>query len=478
MVPWLGRCRLVCGCLTLLMMTACNRGGQTGDGSEVFDPPLPRDPAPNVVTDGDQATGGLGCESETEVVEDLDEDVGLGFTAQDILDMAEGPFESSMQWGESPWLEFGPESGEGEVTLRVSHEGGEVRLLRPIEPEPNSDADSATDAATDADATDEALDFEEGCMPALEVDVVVHLTSSGGALDETFEATLVARAADWATFYRELDPNRLDGRFEVTGIEPEDAELVQFAVNGALSPYGTSGHIGAVIESQSGDGDEGVTSGAWADIARWPVAGECVTDEGLSESAIVVEPDVSFGDFSVNDTLELLQGLSPIDLQWQDGRATQLSLDVERSGAPCMQRDDYGHTTLSYPVQLGVETSDDVWKREFDGVAIAWRGQKGTLDSVGLRVTIDSIAPDELAEVSGLSGVDASGYDAATLNFSLEYEPAHETLFGWLELSGAKQAECVERAPEPEGPDGQSSSPGCEGTQIDSIESAVIGEEK
>jgi hypothetical protein len=126
----------------------------------------------------------------------VQEVTNLGFAASDILEFAEGTHRGPLVWYEhDPPVVVGPETGQSEIELIVTHGNREVRGY---------------------DTESSALDCSN-----VEIDVGLSLRSAGGALDEQLEGTLLAYEADWASLNLDIELSDLTGTLYVDGADPE-----------------------------------------------------------------------------------------------------------------------------------------------------------------------------------------------------------------------------------------------------------------
>ena len=139
-------------------------------------------------------------------------------------------------------LSAGPERGSSEIEITVSHGDRSVR----------------------GPEDDEAL---PSCV-GLHIDVLVTVRSTGGALDEQFEATLLARDPDQASLYADLDPAAVQGALAVEGLSSDMTWRLSF--NLEFAPSGPSGVVEMVgaQPSQCEDDGECSDSGAGHTLAR------------------------------------------------------------------------------------------------------------------------------------------------------------------------------------------------------------------
>lgn len=179
---------------------------------------------------GAQAGGQTGEETDDGCVFSLSELARqerspLGFSAEQVLEFAEGEQQATFSWLSASDFRYGPESGEGQVTLRTTAAGS---------------AQFARVAATHSAAH---------CDDHLSVPVHVALTTAGGALDESFTAKLLATTSDQATLAKAVPASELGG---LLAFDPETLggkRFVRLEIDLRLRPEGSAGAVLAGIES-------------------------------------------------------------------------------------------------------------------------------------------------------------------------------------------------------------------------------------
>lgn len=285
--------------MTALFVAGCGptTGGQTGDLGGAHDG---EQASPNVTTDT-----AVRCETDDVALTDLDADTELGFSPNDVLAFADQEFEVSVAWGDpedtSSVVSIAPESGVTDLTLRIQFAAGEVLFstptMRTAEPPPSGDSSDASaptpavgtstparstttmpapaDLLTEGDTT--STDGAGGLAPAdtaasacqdhVAFEVTVSAVSAGGALDETFDATLIATSGDAAAFSVSIDPAELNGTLMLT---PTDGEVLELVLSAEVTPTGVTGTLTAGIETVSGSGTDAVASYQQVVIASWP----------------------------------------------------------------------------------------------------------------------------------------------------------------------------------------------------------------
>jgi hypothetical protein len=179
------------------------------------------------------------CE-ETPTVVDLDEVTELGFTAQDLLDLAVGTHDETFAWARG---------GTTPLTQEVTYDGGEARFV-------------AREAVyPEGDGAQPAIGVI--CDDTVEVDVSMGFSTDDGAFAEVWELALDAVSADTAQWNQPLDPDGLTGTYDMDDdiTEPDWDERSLWA-SGSFDATGSHGEVGGQV---SGEEDcTGDTCAAWA----------------------------------------------------------------------------------------------------------------------------------------------------------------------------------------------------------------------
>lgn len=219
-------------------------GGQTGgEINGEGGTGAPRPPAGPVQED---------CTDERTVVA-LADASRLGFSGADVLALALGTHRAALHWSPPPHVvPFGPELGESAIEMSIEYHDGAVRLVK-------------TKMSSAAGQEVPAL----GCQPdRLEVDVVVRVTTAGGALDEQFTTALVASAPGHASLSAVLAVESLAGSFFVD--PPAQYRARTMSVKAEFSAASFTGSLLGVVEQQSGSGPDSSVSAIFTEYARWP----------------------------------------------------------------------------------------------------------------------------------------------------------------------------------------------------------------
>jgi hypothetical protein len=462
-----------------LVAFGCNLlGGQTGTEATPSDRPSD-DGTGGTYAPGDAADL-LSCDSASSVV-DLDDAETLGFSAEDVLTMAEGPHEASLAWRDPATFDafgatgtFGPSEEDDRITLTVAYADGEVRLVR-FTPKQQQDLDGGSGATPAIDVT---------CPPPqLQIDVRVGLETSGGAFDESFDAVLVASDPLVATLNHQLAREDVDGSFEVElGDVPSGATITVGPIDVQASVYagGMAGTLWSFVELQSED----VASQSTIQYAHWPADDPCAQSSfaPTGVGGVPVALGAAFGDVTAREILTELEAVSGVPVRWTDGSQTEASLALSaRSTSACLFTGDAspapdGAALLRIPVDIALETADGRVDASLAGtldVTSAASSEHAMLGVAAAR----RCESDDAASECGWPDADADGYDALRVDLVLETEqPASASAIrGTLTLAGITVPDCMnEPVPAPD-EGGGAASPGCAGEQQSEIESGAIG---
>jgi hypothetical protein len=363
----------------------------------------------------------IDCQEVVTVLAGVDATSEIGFTAADVLAVAEGSHTAPIFWHPGD-VQFGPETGEGQLSVDISYAGGEIRYVHAAAP----------DAA------------EMGCVDRLEIDAGVELHTAGGALDESFASTLRASQPDVAMIRHELALDAIAGALEVTSIEPANGEAAPISVELGVSTFGVFGSFDGGVEVTSGD----AVAFGLQNYATFPTDGlDC---EFPAEAPVPF--DATWAGVSPAQALALLDAFPTLELHWDGDAPTALTLEVAPAGAIACGRIDANG--LAAPLH-------------FD-VAVTMHSEDGRLDgALVLRADANVDAEGELAELSirsdaaygdfasiadfedtfGVHGVDLSGYDGGGISFDLTCSA--DGHHGAITVLAAEAPECSDEPGEP-----------------------------
>ncbi len=380
---------------------------------------------------------GLECVEEVTVLAGLDADSELPFTGAELIELAKGEHVSPMVWGSGlddgfAEVSFGPEVGEAELAVTISYGGGEVRYVK-----------STLEGQGDGGVGE--------CHDRLEVDVDVHLSSSGGALDESFTAPLAATIARIAVIRHSLELDALGGSLAVEAVEPQDASISPVDLELGITTDGLFGGASSVVEIE-GDGFVGAT---FMSYARWPGAEESC-EYGRAPLALA-SPAAGF---SGADVIDRIAKAGPLEISWGGGETSSLGIELESVGPACASTTD---GSIELQTMAAVHSGDGRWKGSLPMRAFAEAAEDGGLGGVRLEIEAPyatQIEADAFAEHYGLSGVDLAGFDAGILSFGATFEVEGEEIAvdGHFEVLGVESHDCA--------PDAN----GCSGDEYTSLE--------
>ncbi len=429
-LPMVGLAVMVLGCA----------GGQTGDLS-------------GNSNDGGE-TASNGCIERRQKLASLDEVTDYG-SGEQLLAYAEGSFEAPLSWKEpeagASWS-VGPESGTSAIQLEVTR-GQSAYLL-----------------TYEAEKPQGGIEIGRICPePQLGVEAHVTVTTEGGALAESFDTLLRGTGGGLATLSVPLSLSKLDGTLEVSTSNP-DAKLVQVTLDATLTAAGSTGSISGVEQVNHG----AVSSAGRALLAVWPDAPACSGDAFYGATGLSVAADDDALGITGEAAAELLSSMTPVDVQWLDGEATELTLTTTLLGEGCLRAthsaipgDPSGTTT--YPARFELRSADGRLEGEYTGTLVSYPdgAQHGVTAQAQLTLT-----PAEV-EGSGFAGASVpSGVERLAVVFEARREGVIAS--GSVRLSGLTDPQCVT---EPQNLPGMGSGvPGCPGVTVTPIEAASWGE--
>jgi len=167
----------------------------------------------------------------------------LGFAPEQVLALADGEHRAAFEWQQAPGVNYGPESGAGEVTVGVT----------------------ATGAAQFARV--QASKRGAQCDDHVLFPLRVTLSTAGGALDESFAARLRATNADEAALGEVLPAAQLHGAFAFSEETLGNGRFIRLEVN---LRFGAAAFAGSVLGGiENGDAASGTTSFRPVPLACW-----------------------------------------------------------------------------------------------------------------------------------------------------------------------------------------------------------------
>jgi hypothetical protein len=396
---------------TLGLLLGCG-GSETGN-------PIVKDP-------GESASSG--CEVVDSTKLELGTRSELGFSADDVLAYAGGAHSEALSWGLLRFGSYEPEHDTSTLALNVAPRGAKLVHY----------------------TNEGGGEIATHCGAQLEIEVDLTLNSSGGALKEEVRATLVAKRAELATVWKNLDPKALKGTLTVTPPAGEGWVTAGINFSAQFTAYGVGGSLAPVFERRTND-SLGMSAGS-GNLASFGL--------GACEYGGVAVPGDAAGAASSASTLALFAQHGTATLG-----ATTATLTFEPAAAVCKYFGDsfspYPDSLISIDGTLVVRTADGAIDGRWPVTLQSKPDANGQLTGP-VQVQLDDQAP---SQVASFKQVDTSGYDSSSVTVLLSLSAS-----GWsgtVVVYGFTNPECP--APDPN----SNGSPGCPGadrTELASFE--------
>lgn len=417
--------------------------------------------------------GGDACDQTITMLSDLNAASPLGFSAADVLALAQANAETTIEWSSRGGVTFGPESGTGTLTVDVEPRDTPARF---VDRRPKSSGGRGEGPET----LEDAPAIGTVCADTVEIDVRVQLESGGGALDEQFDAVLRAKGPNVARMYVSRKAAELTGNLEASlPNDPKSTlESVQFDI--AFSELGPSGSLGlGFVQPASSDSNTASATNV-PPIAHWPAGTSC-QDGGFSARA-----DQELDGFSLQDGIEKFNA-AELQLTASGAAATALHVTFAATGRPCalLEPSIYGGNEAIPSIwvdgQLTLKSDDGRIDGKWAVQLRASAGANGGLGEVFAGFDLHGSIVASLVEAGafestyGMHGFDLTGYDKAGIVLALRVGPG-AAASGEITVNGVKQPACQTQpaAPAPSGSGQGQSSPGCAGLQFTPIWTAAI----
>lgn len=201
--------------LVSLTELGCGTGGQTGE--ETQEP----------------------CDESSTIIA-TDAASPLGFSPRDMLDLIGDVSTATLRWQQTPDLIYGPENGETSLTFTLRR-AIEARFIE-------SKSRTGQELAMPI------------CQNRIEVTVDASVSTAGGALDESFEAGLVAATRDEAWLSHSFPPAALKGRFFIDSASLGSRKYTGLTLEPHWSAQGFGGLLAVGVEQTSSAGGDGSVS--------------------------------------------------------------------------------------------------------------------------------------------------------------------------------------------------------------------------
>jgi hypothetical protein len=291
------------------------------------------------------------------------------------------------------------------------------------------------------------------------------LVSAGGALDERFEARVVASVLDVVHLEAELDLRSLQGSLQVQ-LDGERLEEATLSLSSALTAYGPSGSLAASTSYVFED----FAVAQRATLLQWPPPEDCqdVTSSRGSLGTFPVTEDDPTLDFAAEAPAHFSAQALP--LVWSDGTTSELLLEVVASDEQCVSVNPAdGSIALGYFATLQVETRDASWTGDFPVSVVAYASPAGELtmaDVFGfLRVPVAEV------DTLGMPALEVGDAVELELRINALWSSEANAISGYVSVAalGAEQCRPLEPSEADGGPSGppepdaseSTVSPGC-----------------
>jgi hypothetical protein len=392
---------------------------------------------------GNAGSGSCHVVSATEIAPDAD--TSLGFKANDVLAFVEGAHSEQLTWNPQERLEYGPESGQHVLTLEITRKG--APRLTHYAPNAGPFGEIALAGGDGAGGY--------GCSDAIEIDVQVRIKSDQGALDETFDSTIVARSDKAVSIYHRVKDDKLNGSFAVTKITPvipvnsppsnaSEPRLIQLTFSIQLTKYGTQGSFTGTIEQRFDSGISSASGGGGAagsaPLARWGLA-DCLY-RGAS-----VPMSAQAAAFSGDDLLTLLNRNGKGTVTFDGSAASSATLAFSAaSERACVVLENNGATmggpgTVYIQASLRIQSADGRIDGSWPLEITALPDQTGQIDQAQISFDNDRLPAGRDFAQYGVTGFDASGFDHVAAQLKM-LAGSQVGLSGDLTLTGFKNAPC------------------------------------
>lgn len=426
-----------------------DNGGQSGDFSG---------------QDGEGGpNSGNGCK-DIETPIDTGDDSMLGFSADDLQPLVDQGFTAPLTWQPVNSVGYTPGSGSTELSIAATATG-EVWYVT-SEPESGNGEEGGP-----------SINLGAICPPPrLRIGVDVQVSTSDGALAESFSGKIDASSPNLAKLSHDFELDAIAGSFAIESL-PEGGELMGLGLGATLTAAGMTGSVSSLLQITypADDPLEGAVSAQGVVFATWPESVSCPPDQsGISGIPAAIE-DEALG-LSGAEALELYNDATPVTVTWLDGSESELTLTATSAGDGCVRPYPYVYSpedpeaTVVYPVTLHAVSEDGT----LDGTYEATLTTTPRRDSDDHRVVIEVNLPLELGQVAeaGLEDVTMpSGLHR--LFYTLTSDVENGAANGWLKLNGLTDPPCLTDPPEPD-PNAMGA-PGCEGTHVTELQSGSWG---
>lgn len=352
----------------------------------------------------------------------LDEATPIGASASELFRWIAGQHTEPLLWlspsstGDSyARLDgFGPEQGSSQLQLDFEPIGARLLTRIPLD-----------EASADL------------CPTSLGLDVNLHVSTAGGALDERVQTTLEATRADFAALQALYVPiDSLQGSFAAQiSVKPgfDYSASPQLWLSLTLSEAGVAGKLVLVSRVSNGRAQ----FGSVPEIGRFPD-----DSEPCQDGTYLAAADHSVDGVSRDAVLQQLNGASPALL---DGGSATMELEYTGVGArACVQPGSAASpTTLWFPATTRLHSSDGRVDGSIQTTLLWGDTGSGALHShAAARSELSDPATAAAAAPSYalLDPIDFSGFDGGSFEFQADVDVASSS--GSLIANGVMEPQC------------------------------------
>jgi hypothetical protein len=219
--------KTIASLLPLLLVAACSSSATGGGSGGPNEPNEPDDPKETLV----------GCLPVTTTPIGLDEPTALGFTAADVLAIADGDHPASLAWDKG---------GSTGLAVSVTADAASARyVVRDWQDNGSGMAEPAMD-----------------CADVIEIDAVTGFATDDGAFAESWTTVLSASESGLVLLGASVAPDAIAGSYEVTEVDPAQYDELTLFFDVAIAASGATGIVAgqAVQGSNNPDPDSSVSA--------------------------------------------------------------------------------------------------------------------------------------------------------------------------------------------------------------------------
>jgi hypothetical protein len=332
-----------------------------------------------------------------------DEPTPFGVSAGEMLDWLIGEHRTQLGW-HNVLEAFGPEQGISELTLRIE-ERGPARWVEPRRESPDG--------------------AEVYCGPELFFEVRMSLETSGGALAESMDTTLIGTSGERVSGTVRMDTAHLQGTFHNdpeldSEIDPKPALLLSFE----LAPHGRRGSLEYERSHEPGLGSN-------SRIAEFPYPNPCALD------AMPLDDVADIAGVPRAEVIARLNAPSPVQL---NGSSATLGLSFSDYGGPgCLTTYSDSAASFRFAARAALHASDGSIDGTVDVTTKAYviDGAFKGADAFSL---IDSSDPQRLAAAARAHGLSQlpDSFGGERVRFDFSHQSNDAATGGWLRALGLK----------------------------------------